>query len=87
MIQRELIFACSGEVSHGWDEIKLGSWRALGGALVLVAYGGFNFAGWYTGGAAAKAKEIAQMRSASAWERSVSHSLTTTRIRAQKSKK
>jgi hypothetical protein len=59
MIQRELIFACSGEVSHGWDEIKLGSWRALGGALVLVAYGGFNFAGWYTGGAAAKAKEIA----------------------------
>ena len=58
MIQRELIFACSGEVSHGWDEIKLGSWRALGGALVL-AYGGFNIAGWYTGGAAAKAKEIA----------------------------
>lgn len=35
-----------------WDKIKLGSWSALGGALVL-AYAGFNFGGWVTGGAAA----------------------------------
>jgi hypothetical protein len=42
-----------------WDRIKLVSWGALGGAIVL-AYGGFNFGGWYTGGAAAAmAKEIA----------------------------
>ena len=42
-----------------WDKIKLGSWSALGGAIVL-AYAGFNFGGWVTGGtAAAMAKEIA----------------------------
>lgn len=42
-----------------WDKIKLGSWSAIGGALVL-AYAGFNFGGWVTGGsAAASAKEIA----------------------------
>ena len=42
-----------------WDKIKLGSWSALGGAIVL-AYVGFNFGGWVTGGsAAAMAKEIA----------------------------
>jgi hypothetical protein len=42
-----------------WDKVKLGSWSALGGAIVL-AYGGFNFGGWVTGGtAAAMAKEIA----------------------------
>jgi hypothetical protein len=42
-----------------WEKIKLGSWSALGGAIV-VAYGGFNFGGWVTGGtAAAMAKEIA----------------------------
>ena len=42
-----------------WDKVKLGSWSALGGAIVL-AYGGFNFGGWLTGGgAAAMAKEVA----------------------------
>ena len=42
-----------------WEKVKLGTWRALGGAIILV-YGGFNFAGWYTGGgAAAMAKELA----------------------------
>jgi hypothetical protein len=42
-----------------WDKVKLGSWSALGGAIVL-AYGGFNFGGWLTGGAAAAmAKEVA----------------------------
>jgi hypothetical protein len=42
-----------------WEKIKLGSWSALGGAIV-VAYGGFNFGGWVTGGTAAvMAKEIA----------------------------
>ena len=41
------------------DKIKLGSWSAVGGAIVL-AYGGFNFGGWVTGAAAAAmAKEIA----------------------------
>jgi hypothetical protein len=41
------------------DKVKLGSWSALGGAIVL-AYGGFNFGGWLTGGAAAAmAKEFA----------------------------
>jgi len=34
-----------------WDKIKLGSWSALGGAIV-VAYIGFNFGGWVTGGTA-----------------------------------
>ena len=42
-----------------WDKIKVGSWSALGGAIVL-AYVGFNYGGWVTGGgAAASAKEIA----------------------------
>ena len=42
-----------------WDKIKLGSWSALGGAIVL-AFVGFNYGGWVTGGtAAAMAKEIA----------------------------
>ena len=42
-----------------WEKIKLGSWSALGGAIVL-AYVGFNFGGWVTGStAAAMAKEIA----------------------------
>jgi len=42
-----------------WDKVKLGSWSAIGGAIVL-AYIGFNYGGWVTGGgAAAIAKEIA----------------------------
>jgi hypothetical protein len=42
-----------------WDKIKLGSWSAIGGAIVL-AYAGFNFGGWVTGGtAAAMAKDVA----------------------------
>ena len=42
-----------------WGKIKLGSWSAVGGAIEL-AYVGFNFGGWVTGGAAAAmAKEIA----------------------------
>ena len=42
-----------------WEKIKLGSWSALGGAIVL-AYAGFNFGGWVTSGtASAMAKEIA----------------------------
>ena len=42
-----------------WDKIKLGSWSAVGGALVTM-YVGFNVAGWMTnGGAAAMAKETA----------------------------
>jgi hypothetical protein len=42
-----------------WGKIKLGSWSAIGGAIVL-AYAGFHFGGWVTGGtAAAMAKEIA----------------------------
>ena len=42
-----------------WEKIKLGSWSAIGGAIVL-AYAGFNYGGWVTGGsAAAMAKEIA----------------------------
>lgn len=41
------------------NKFKLGTWSAIGGALV-VAYAGFNFGGWVTGGAAAAmAKEIA----------------------------
>jgi hypothetical protein len=35
-----------------WDKIKLGSWSALGGAIVL-AFVGFNYGGWVTGGTAA----------------------------------
>jgi hypothetical protein len=34
------------------EKLKLGSWSALGGAAAL-AFVGFNFGGWYTGGAAA----------------------------------
>lgn len=42
-----------------WEKIKLGSWSAIGGAIVL-AYVGFNFGGWVTGGTAtALAQEIA----------------------------
>ena len=42
-----------------WEKIKLGSWSAIGGAIVAV-YVGFNFGGWVTGGGAAgMAKEIA----------------------------
>ena len=42
-----------------WEKIKLGSWSALGGAVVLAVVG-FNYGGWVTGGAAAAmAKEIA----------------------------
>ena len=42
-----------------WDKVKLGSWSAIGGAIVL-AFVGFNYGGWVTGGAAAAtAKEIA----------------------------
>jgi len=40
-----------------WEKIKLGSWSAVGGAIVAV-YVGFNFGGWMTNGAAgAMAKE------------------------------
>jgi hypothetical protein len=35
-----------------WEKIKLGSWSAIGGA-VLLAVVGFNWGGWVTGGAAA----------------------------------
>ena len=42
-----------------WDKIKLASWSALGGAVVL-AFVGFNWGGWVTHGAAeAMAKESA----------------------------
>jgi hypothetical protein len=42
-----------------WEKIKLGSWSAIGGAIVLAVVG-FNYGGWVTGGtAAAMAKEIA----------------------------
>jgi hypothetical protein len=42
-----------------WEKIKLGSWSALGGAIVL-AFVGFNYGGWVTGGtAAAMAKDVA----------------------------
>jgi hypothetical protein len=42
-----------------WEKIKLGSWSAVGGA-VLLAVVGFNWGGWVTGGAAAAmAKENA----------------------------
>ena len=43
-----------------WEKIKLGSWSALGGAIV-AAYIGFNFGGWVTGGTATvMAKELAE---------------------------
>jgi|SRR5688500_4114084 hypothetical protein len=42
-----------------WEKIKLGSWSAVGGAIVLALVG-FNYGGWVTGGtAAAMAKDIA----------------------------
>jgi hypothetical protein len=42
-----------------WDKIKLGSWSAVGGALITM-YVGFNVAGWMTNGSAeAMAKETA----------------------------
>jgi hypothetical protein len=42
-----------------WDKIKLGSWSAVGGALVTM-YVGFNVAGWMTNGSAeVMAKETA----------------------------
>ncbi len=42
-----------------WEKIKLGSWGAVGGALVTM-YVGFNFGGWMTNGSAeAIAKETA----------------------------
>jgi hypothetical protein len=42
-----------------WDKIKLGSWGAVGGALVTM-YVGFNVVGWMTNGSAeAMAKEAA----------------------------
>ena len=42
-----------------WEKIKLGSWSAAGGAVVLALVG-FNYGGWVTGGtAAAMAKDIA----------------------------
>ncbi|MGH7928955.1 MAG: hypothetical protein ACREQV_14295 [Candidatus Binatia bacterium] len=42
-----------------WDKIKLGSWSAAGGAIIL-AFVGFNWGGWVTGGtAAAMAEETA----------------------------
>ncbi len=42
-----------------WDKIKLGSWSAIGGALVTM-YVGFNVVGWMTNGTAnALAKEAA----------------------------
>jgi hypothetical protein len=42
-----------------WDKIKLGSWSAVGGAIVTM-YIGFNAGGWMTNGTAeAMAKESA----------------------------
>jgi hypothetical protein len=42
-----------------WEKIKLGSWSAVGGAIVLAVVG-FNWGGWVTNGTAeAMAKEIA----------------------------
>jgi hypothetical protein len=42
-----------------WDKIKLGSWSALGGALITM-YVGFNVAGWRTNSSAeAMAKQTA----------------------------
>lgn len=42
-----------------WNKVKLGSWSALGGAVVLAVIG-FNYGGWVTGGTAtAMAKESA----------------------------
>lgn len=42
-----------------WEKIKLGSWSAVGGAILLAVVG-FNWGGWVTGGtAAAMAKDSA----------------------------
>ena len=42
-----------------WEKIKLGSWGAVGGALVTM-YLGFNTVGWMTNGSAeVMAKEVA----------------------------
>ena len=42
-----------------WEKIKLGSWSAVGGAIITM-YVGFNVGGWMTNGAAeAMAKESA----------------------------
>jgi dienelactone hydrolase len=42
-----------------WQKIKVGSWGAIGGAL-LTMYVGFNMGGWMTNGSAeAMAKETA----------------------------
>ncbi len=42
-----------------WQKLKLGSWAAIGGAII-TAYIGFNVAGWMTqGGADVMAKETA----------------------------
>jgi hypothetical protein len=42
-----------------WEKIKLGSWGAVGGALVTM-YVGFNVGGWMTNGSAeVMAKETA----------------------------
>jgi hypothetical protein len=45
-----------------WEKIKLGSWGAIGGAL-LTAYVGFNVGGWTTNGGA---EELARETAASA---------------------
>jgi hypothetical protein len=42
-----------------WEKIKLGSWSAIGGAIVLAVVG-FNWGGWVTSGTAdAMAKDVA----------------------------
>ena len=42
-----------------WEKIKLGSWSAVGGAIITM-YVGFNVGGWMTNGSAeAMAKEAA----------------------------
>jgi hypothetical protein len=42
-----------------WEKIKLGSWSAIGGAI-LLAIVGFKYGGWVTGGtSAAMAQEFA----------------------------
>ncbi len=42
-----------------WDEVKLGFWSAVGGAILLAVVG-FKWGGWVTSGAAkAMAEEIA----------------------------
>ncbi len=42
-----------------WEKIKLGFWSAIGGGIIL-AFIGFNWGGWVTGGTArAMAEEMA----------------------------